>query len=639
MATAIENRRAAEIGVVVQSAPPPADPGGAPASSRKRGLIGRRTPRGRAIFAGGAACAATAVAVRLLTVPFGHAGWGDSFIYTGYIVDYATNVERFGRPYYSTRISSIWPAELGYRLLGEFGDWLVHTIALFALLAAVAAAARWRYGAKASVIATSAVASSAWVIDSFIDDYTQYSALTYATISLAALAIGGRRIAGAALCGVFAALAINSYPVVVLSLGPILLAAGAVALARGETRALLRGAAGFAVGLLAGEAILGAAMALRFGWSTETLLFERQTFSEMVWLTTGGQRPFAVPLLNSLFPLILLPVIAALVTTAVLVVAARRRLHDRAMAWTAMISVNLVVSAEVVGHLGLGSGLLGFPFLVAMLIPAFIAGLIVVVGESSASLNLGRRATVVVATAPPMVAFAMTRTTAADAWFIALSLTAIGACLLSASMALVSDLGDQTRPLPWFWGTALPAFVILSTATPLASGAALERMAPLPSAGGIRANYRATMSSSARAEDAAIHGIATDFVELVNREIPTASTTSFSYPPTHPWLVSVWFTTVAGAVTGRSRGCLGCDDPAKWPAAIAGREANAESQDYFVVLSPDADQAERVDRLIRTSLPMFTRVSSERLGTEEVSAWVRIYRKDPRTRHTRPGRR
>lgn len=138
-------------------------------------------------------------------------GWVDPFYYTGYVHNYHDLVERFGRTYYSTRVSFIYPERFLVWLFGsKLGYGIFRYILLTALLASIFKIARRYSSMSISLLAVFLMAFNPWLLRSLYYDFYDGATIVYLTISLHFLiAHYQSKTIPYILSGVFFAMAVN----------------------------------------------------------------------------------------------------------------------------------------------------------------------------------------------------------------------------------------------------------------------------------------------------------------------------------------------------------------------------------------------------------------------------------------------
>jgi len=112
-------------------------------------------------------------------------GFVDTFFYTGYVHNYSDLLERYGRTYYSARLSFIYPESVLVWWFGsKLGYCLFRYLLLSALLASIWKISRTYFSNIFSVLFLIFVAFNLWLLRSLYYDYCDGTAIVYLITAL-----------------------------------------------------------------------------------------------------------------------------------------------------------------------------------------------------------------------------------------------------------------------------------------------------------------------------------------------------------------------------------------------------------------------------------------------------------------------
>ena len=224
----------------------------------------------------------------LLLVPsiLNQAGGLDAFVYTAYIHDYADLVGRYGRTYYSTRLSHILPNAAAASLLGDqAGYYFIRYVLFVTATASIHAIAR-RYAAPpAAWFITLFFSTHVWLLFEVFWDHYDGSVIVFALAGLALLQPRSKEALAHVGAGFAFAWAANGNP-----MGLVIAAAYAPTwlIDRWNLpwREVLRSLSAAGIGFVLGYAILIFAMTRLYpdaGWR-----FDEVTMDILGYMLTGG---------------------------------------------------------------------------------------------------------------------------------------------------------------------------------------------------------------------------------------------------------------------------------------------------------------------------------------------------------------
>ena len=216
---------------------------------------------------------------------YGGIGWLDPWIYTAYINEYGDTLARFGRTYYSTRVTAIWPQGVLYSIIGEPAYVFIRWLVLFGAGSGLALAIRALGSRWIGYFAGIALVFFSPLLLSLTNDYTQPVAIAYAMLAFAAI-VRERPIA-AVLAGVLSSAAIGAHEISIYLIAPMVVSVVALALTCMGVRAFLRRAALFALGVIGLQIVLSLLMGGMYGWVRTNVLFQETAVRFAVSLGQG----------------------------------------------------------------------------------------------------------------------------------------------------------------------------------------------------------------------------------------------------------------------------------------------------------------------------------------------------------------
>ncbi len=457
------------------------------------------------------------------TALYGGVGSLDPWIYTGYIHDYGGTLARFGRTYYSTRVTAIWPQGTLYSAIGEpayeVWRWIVLATSGGGLAVAIRAFSnRW-----AGYCAGTALIFFSPLLIAIADDYTHPVAFAYALLAFAAIV--QRHIAWTLVAGILASAAIGAHEISIYLVAPMLVAVIAVALPRMGPRALGLRMALFITGAVGLQVALSLIMGATYGWIRANVLFQEAAIKFAISLGEGAASNWSVPWDNSYGRI----TTALIVTTAWLAIAAAtsflartRRVALRIVGpFLAALTVLLMV---VINHVVFQAGFVGILHTVAIIAVATSACAWVALGLLTSGGANARGAAitglVLAITFGFLIANPASNADLANTiWWSSAALA-----LTTAAVALVANRWLHARHLLQM--LVIGVVVLAGVTVPLAPLTTAERAGALYNAARL-----SDATDKARQQDARdLRGIAVHVQSLVRRHVPSGTPVAFWYP-------------------------------------------------------------------------------------------------------------
>ncbi len=303
-------------------------------------------------------------------------GYTDPFFYTGYADSYGDMLTRFGRTYYSTRVTSIWPNALAINLFGDAHYQIVRTFQYLLVGIGGFLAMPRRVAISARVAAAIACMVSIELAYALNSDLTVGAAIAYAFIALGCL-LRWRTLWAALAVGVFFSLALNAHESTVYIAIPVLAATAALTLRRGELKRWFAIWACWLAGLLAVQLALSVVMGLAYGWTESNYAFQLYAIRFAAALAEGAAAVWQLPLLNPYTPILAGFMVTMAVSWLLAIRAIRARRADPDVVapeatpaiWWVVIASTTCYVLVLFSHLVVKTGFTGWPNLVAILLP------------------------------------------------------------------------------------------------------------------------------------------------------------------------------------------------------------------------------------------------------------------------------
>ncbi len=317
-----------------------------------------------------------AIALPYLYYLYGGTGYTDPFFYTAYSESYGDMLARFGRTYYSTRVTGIWPNAVAIQLFGEAHYQIVRTV--YYLMVGIGAflAMPRRIATTARVAAAVACMASIELAYSFATEYTGASAIAYSFVAVGVL-LRWRTLSGALVVGAFFSLAFNSYEGTLYVAIAALTATAATTVSRAKLKHWFATIGCWAVGFLAVQIGLSIAMGLAFGWTESNWGFQLTSIKTSLGLAGGGSvvwsEPFRNPYIAVFFSFVVTTIVAVLLL--IKVIRSKRsttrteRANLTAPLWWAVITTLIVTALLLVSHFVVHDGILGLPYAISIILP------------------------------------------------------------------------------------------------------------------------------------------------------------------------------------------------------------------------------------------------------------------------------
>ncbi len=555
------------------------------------------------------------------TALYGGVGSLDPWIYTGYIHDYGGTLARFGRTYYSTRVTAIWPQGTLYSAIGEpayeVWRWIVLATSGGGLAVAIRAFSnRW-----AGYCAGTALIFFSPLLIAIADDYTHPVAFAYALLAFAAIV--QRHIAWTLVAGILASAAIGAHEISIYLVAPMLVAVIAVALPRMGPRALGLRMALFITGAVGLQVALSLIMGATYGWIRANVLFQEAAIKFAISLGEGAASNWSVPWDNSYGRI----TTALIVTTAWLAIAAAtsflartRRVALRIVGpFLAALTVLLMV---VINHVVFQAGFVGILHTVAIIAVATSACAWVALGLLTSGGANARGAAitglVLAITFGFLIANPASNADLANTiWWSSAALA-----LTTAAVALVANRWLHARHLLQM--LVIGVVVLAGVTVPLA---------PLTTASGSRSTYNSARLTGSpiqsidtrRAQD--LRRVAIDVQALVNTRVPTDEVLLFWYPNNNWAGGDHGYQNSIQSLFLHAGSCLLCDRIHPFPSVPADqvpllRDHPAQA---LVTMSPSRRATAAATRIVGTPpLPFSVHGPLNRVSSGSVTVWVQI---------------
>ncbi len=317
----------------------------------------------------------------LYTINIGQ-GHIDPFIYTGYADSYGDLLARFGRTYYSNRVTSIWPNAVAIDLFGVAHYEIVRTVQYLMVGVGAFLAMPRRIAIPARSCAAVGCMASIELATTFGTDYPAGTVVAYSFLAVGCL-LHWRTPWGALAVGVFFSLALNAHEGTLYVAIPVLTATAITRLQHGQVKSWLAMLGCWLAGLVVVQLGLSIAMANAYGWTESNYAFQLTAVRYAIGLAGGGAAGWDAPLLNPNVPILLSLIVTAVVTWLFAIRAMRDRcaqdrtddepvLGSSAFApsiWWLPIATTLCCVLILISDLIIHTGIAAWPYAIATILP------------------------------------------------------------------------------------------------------------------------------------------------------------------------------------------------------------------------------------------------------------------------------
>jgi hypothetical protein len=437
-------------------------------------------------------------------------GYLDPYFDTGYINNYGELLHRYGLTYYATRIANIFPQRVLSTVFGyEAGYYLWRYILVVAALGSVYVLARRRQGVETAVIVTTFLVICPWFPRAVSWDYIDGAAITFLLLGIFfLLGSRARSVVRWSLAGLFFSLAANCNVFALSIIGAFVAAWIVFGFSDRAVRRRL-----VALSWLAGAFVLvqlAMAVFMAIAYPDAGFFFARKNFDVAPTLLNAAATHY-VPLGTVLrdYPFVWVPALGGLAAVGYAVTVRHSALPRCRLAFIRLVALFVALCGTFYAVMQASHQTVTYFFYyVDYLIPAFVLGAIMVMGELLRVLSAtARRALVVVAIVGLAMSFLIQRGGSVGVWGIG------GALLIFGIIAVFFVVFHR-------WLGALPAaisVVAVLTAAPLAF-----LLAPTTA-------YTAVAGGNGQSREWAVYRLAHSFQDSVLRALPDDGSVGFWY--------------------------------------------------------------------------------------------------------------
>jgi len=319
----------------------------------------------------------------LVRTDLNQAGGLDAFVYAAYIHDYADLVARYGRTYYSTRLSHILPNAVAASLFGDYaGYYLVRYLLLVTAMVSIHTIARRYVTTPAAWFVTLFFSTHVWLLREVFWDHYDGSVVVFALAGVALLQPRSKETLAHAGAGFAFAWAANGNPMGLL-IAATFIPTWLMDRRNIPWRELLRSVSAAGAGFLFGYSVLIFAMTRLYpdgGWR-----FDEVTLSMLSYLLTGGGTNWFKSLKTILLDLgiyetLIFPFFLG-ISVCGLLAGLRGSVADRRNVIGAAIFIALTTAVFAIFHFILQWGLLSLHFYLIYALPACLVATSAFIGQ------------------------------------------------------------------------------------------------------------------------------------------------------------------------------------------------------------------------------------------------------------------